>query len=156
MASSPVRLAGAMTVAVLMLGAIAQPAAAKVTFSGIGDVDIGMSESQLKDVLGPPSSSQTGRNRATTMLVYRRHKLEVLLHRQRDRAVWLGTKSRSERTSSGLGVGSSASVVRAKLRGEKCGTARAVTICSVQRGKRVMDFEMRRGKVFRVAVADVG
>jgi hypothetical protein len=156
MASSPGRLAGAMTVAALMLGAIAEPAAAKVTFSGIGDVQIGMSEADVKAELGRPSRSQTGRNRSTTMLVYRRQKLEVFLYREQDRVVSVGTKSRAQRTSSGLGVGSSTSAVRAKPRDEKCGTARGILVCSVQRGERVMDFEIRRGKVFRVAVADLG
>jgi len=156
MASSPGRLAGAMTVAALMLGAIAEPAAAKVTFSGIGAVHIGMSEADVTGALGRPSSSASGRNRATKMLVYRRQKLEVFLHREEDRVVSVGTKSRAQRTSSGLGVGSSTSVVRAKLRDEKCGTARGVMVCSVQRGERVMDFEVKRGKVFRVAVGVLG
>ena len=156
MAFSPGRLAGAMTVAALMLGAFAGPAAAHVTFSGIAGVDLGMTEDEVTGALGQPSTSRPGRTASTTMLVFRRQKLEVVLHRGHDRVVSVSTKSRAQRTRAGLGVGSSSGVVRSKLRDEKCGTARGTTVCSVQRGDNVMDFEIRRGKVIRVAVTDLG
>jgi hypothetical protein len=155
MATSPGRLAGALTTAAIFLGVLAQPAAAKVSFDGINGARLNMSKAELTDALGQPSSTQPGRNPASEILRYRRRKLDVTLHREQSRVVSIGTTSRAQRTSSGLGVGVSAALVRAKLRGEKCGTARTTTVCSVQRGNRVMDFEIRRGKVIRVTVTDL-
>lgn len=156
MASSPGRLAGAMTVAALMLGAIASPASARVTFSGIDGVNLGMSEADVTGALGTPSKSRPGRQASTKTLVYRRRKLEVVVHSGRDRVVSIITRSRAERTSAGLGIGTSTGFLRSRLRDEKCSTARDTMICSVQRGDRVMDFEIRRGRVSRVAVSDLG
>src|SRR3954447_5304900 len=138
MASSPRRLAGALTAAALAVGVLAEPAAAAVTFTGIGHVEFAMSEAEVKDTLGPPSSTKPGRDRASTMLIYRRHKLEVFLHRADDRVVSIGTRSRLERTVQGLGVDTASLAVRARLRGEKCGSERETVLCSVQRGDRVM------------------
>jgi hypothetical protein len=154
--SSPGRLAGALTAAAVVLGVAAQPAAAQVTFSGIGEVRLHMSESEVHDVLGPPSDTEPAPNPEAVNLRYHRVKIDVMVHRQDDRVVGMTTTSRAQRTSSGLGVGSSTSVVRSKLRGEKCGTARETLVCSVERRGRVMDFRIRRGKVVSVAVTTVG
>jgi hypothetical protein len=138
--------------AALAAGTIAEPAAAKVTFAGIGGVQLSMSEADLTSELGSPSSSVPARNPEAVTLRYRSHKLEVLLHRGMDRVVGVYTTSRAQRTTAGLGVGSSTPVLRARLRGEKCGVAQDTAVCSVERSGRVMDFSIRRGKVFRVAV----
>src|SRR3954469_5788971 len=118
MASSPGRLTGALIAAALALAVLAQPAAAKVTFAGINDVRFGMTEAEVTDVLGAPSSTDPGRNRSVTTLTFERRKLEVLVHRRKDSVVQVATRSRADRTSSGLGVGSTVKVVRAKLSGE--------------------------------------
>jgi hypothetical protein len=154
--SSPGRWSGALIAAALAVGAFAEPAAAKVTFAGIGDVRLSMSEAEVNDALGTPSASKPARNPDAVTLHYPRRKLEVLLHRGQDRVVGVYTTSRGQRTSSGLGVGSSSPVLRARLRGEKCGAAQRTVLCSVERDGRVMDFWIRSGKVYRVAVTTAG
>lgn len=135
------------------MGAVAESAAAKVTFSGIGDVRLGMAESDVRDEIGPPSATNTSRNRGARVLHYRRHKMEVVVETGESRVVGIKTTSRAQRTSSGLGVGSSEAEVRRKLRGEKCSTALGLRVCTVERGGTVLDFEVRRGKVSRVSLA---
>ena len=154
--SSPGRWSGALITAALIAGVVAEPAAAKVTFAGIGDVRLSMSEAEVTSVLGEPTSKAEARNAQAVNLRYRRQKIDVVLHREEDRVVGVATTSRAERTSSGLGVGSSTRVLRAKLRGEKCGSARETTVCSVERAGRVMDFVIRGGRVVSVAVSDSG
>lgn len=136
----------------LALSALADPAAARVTFSGIGDVKLGMSEEQVRDELGRPSVSRPSRNRAGTVLTYRRLKLEVTIESAGSRVVAIKTRSRAQRTSSDLGVGSSEPDVRRRLLGEKCSTALGVLVCSLQRGRAVLDFEIPRGRVTRVSL----
>jgi hypothetical protein len=152
--SSPGRVIGALITTALAIGALAGPAAAKVTFSGIADVRLNMSETAVRDALGTPTSTAPARNPDAVSLTYRRHKIEVVVHRARDRVVGIVTTSRAQRTSSGLGVGSSTRSVRAKLRGETCGAVRRARtlLCSVERRGRVLEFTIRRGKVVRVAV----
>ena len=148
------RCGAVITLAVALTAAGAQPAAAKITFGGIGDVDLGMSEGDLRAALGQPSTAQTGgRPDGTAHLMFRRRKLEVMVNRRRDQVVGIKTTSRAERTSSGLRVGSSTATVRRKLRGEKCSTAQRTLVCNVERDGNVMDFEIRGGKVVRVGVA---
>jgi hypothetical protein len=150
------RWSGALITAVLAVGLIAEPAGAKVTFSGIGGVKLGMSEDDVRDALGPASSEGRWRDRQAVILSYRRRKIEVLIDRQADRVMGVKTASRAQRTSSGLGVGSSEHIVRWRLRGEKCGGAQGTRVCSVERDGGVLDFDIRRGKVIRVSVTLTG
>jgi hypothetical protein len=149
------RWTGALMTTAVVAGLVAGPAGAKVTFSGIGDVRLNMSEAAVREALGTPSSSRSLRHgdREAVTLLYRRRKIEVVLDRDADRVMGVKTTSRAQKTSSGLGVGSSLRSVRDKLRGEKCGTALRVLVCSVERGESVIDFDLRRGKVVRVSVS---
>ena len=154
--SSPGRWSSALISAALIAAVVAEPAAAKVTFSGIGDVRLSMSEAEVTDALGDPTSEFRAPNPEAVHLRYKRHKIEVVLFRDEDRVVGVTTTARGQRTRSGLGVGSSSGVLRDKLRGEKCGSVRETTVCSVERNGRVMDFKIRGGKVVSVAVTASG
>ena len=154
--SSPGRLTGASLALAAVLLVAASPAVAKVTFSGIGEIRLNMPESAVTDRLGQPSSTEPYRTPQAVRLTYRRQKLTVIVDRNENRVVSITSTARGERTSSGLGVGSREKVVRAKLRGEKCSTALGTLVCSVERAGRHMDFELRRGKVFRVGVGVLG
>ena len=150
------RWSGALVTLALASGLIVEPAGAKVTFSGIGGVELGMSRTDVREELGAASSEKLWTDDRTVILQYRRRKLEVLLDPEFDRVVAVKTTSRAQRTSSGLGVGSSERSVRDRLRGEKCGSAAGVRVCSVDRNGRVMDFACRRGKVVSVSVSRSG
>jgi hypothetical protein len=150
------RWSGALLTAALAAGLVAEPAGAKVTFSGIGGVELGMSESQVREELGSASSERQWTDGRSVLLRYRRRKLEVLLDRDSDRVMGVKTTSRAQRTSSGLGVGSSERTVRARLQGERCSSAAGTRVCSLERNGRVMDFACRRGKVIGVGVTRTG
>src|SRR4051794_33941330 len=147
------RWSGALTTAGLAVAALAAPATADITFDGIGAVSVGMSGAAVRGKLGPPSSSRDLLGRDATILVYRRRKLEVTLHRGQDQVVAVKTTSRAQKTASGLGVGSSERAVHTRLKGERCAAAAGYRVCSVERAGIVMDFESRRGTVVRVGVA---
>jgi len=139
--------------ALAVAAAVASPAHAKVTFDGIGAIKLGMSEADVRAELGRPSSERTGgRADEAATLLYRRRKLEVTVQRAEDRVVAVKTTARSQRTASGLGIGSSKAAVQRRLRGEKCNAAAGVLVCSVERDGAVMDFDLRRGRVVRVSV----
>jgi hypothetical protein len=138
--------------AALAGGAAAEPVAAKVTFSGIGDVRLGMAEADVRSEMGRPTTTRLSRNRGAVVLHYRRRKLDVTIDSGQSRVVGVRTRSRAQRTRSGLGVGSTKTEVRRKLRGEKCATALRVLVCTVERSGAIMDFELRRDKVTRVTV----
>lgn len=150
------RWTGALTTTAVAAGLVADPAGATVTFSGIGDVRLNMSEASVRQALGRPSSSKPWRDQQAVRLFYPRRKIEVLLDRDADQVVGVKTTSRKEKTSSGLGVGSSLRSVRGKLRGERCGSALRVLVCSVERDGRIMDFDLRRSRVVRVSVTRLG
>jgi hypothetical protein len=150
------RWSGALITAALAAGLVAEPAGAKVTFSGIGDVKLGMSEADVREELGRPSSTGRWTDGRSTLLKFRRRKIEVVVDRDSGQVMGIKTTSRGQRTSSGLGVGSSERTVRARLRGERCSTALDKRVCSLERGGRVMDFVLRRAKVVHVAVTRTG
>lgn len=149
------RWSGALTTAALAVAAQAPPATANITFEGIGPASLDMSGEDVRETLGPPSASHELRGRDAVVLIYRRRKLEVTLHRGRNRLVAVKTTSRAQRTASGLGVGSTDRAVRTRLRDEKCSTAAGHRVCSVERAGIVMDFECRRGRVVRVGVTRI-
>ena len=68
----------------------------------------------------------------------------------------VSTTRTSERTASGIGVGSTEAQVKAKIKGVKCATDGGFRHCYLGKfraGRRVTDFAIKRGKVSR---ADVG
>jgi hypothetical protein len=150
------RWSGALMTTALAVGLVADPAAAKITFSGISDVRLGMSEEEVRAELGAPSATSTSRNRGASVLHYRRQKLEVTIESALSRVVAIKTRSLAQRTSSDLGVGSREADVRRKLRGENCSSALGTLVCSLERGGAVLDFEIPRGRVTRVSLTRAG
>lgn len=137
----------------MLCGVLAAGAEARITVNrGIGDVGLGMTAAEVRRTLGRASlETVSGRSRN---LVYRRRALVVTL--VGGRVVIVATRSRRERTRSGVGVGSTRAVVRSRLRGERCGTKAGVAFCrvgSVRPGRRSTTFQLERGRVVTVTIA---
>ena len=142
----------AAVVAVMALFAtLTGTASAKVTWRGIGPVELGMSASQVRAELGSPSEVEEAHAPGSQRYHYPRRKLEVALYS--GKVVAVHTRSRAHRTSSGIGVGTSERTMRRRLRGETCGEAQGRRVCSVARRNTVMDFNCRRGRVVRIGVS---
>ena len=141
---------GTIGAMVSLAGLGAGPAAAEITGEGIAGVHVGMDEATVVDRLGHPSATTGREGPDTKRLDYRRHKLDVLLHR--GQVIRVRTTSSGQRTPGGVGPGTSQRAMLRKLRGERCGTAQGARVCWVLDGATVLSFTCRRG---RVTVAEV-
>jgi hypothetical protein len=132
-------------------------AATIVPQKGIAGVRIGMTKGKVRSVLGKPLSVKRGSNDFGRYTIFRYGRLQVLF--QGNAAVTsVSTTRRSERTLSGVGVGSTEAQVEATVKGVKCRTDSGFRHCYVGRfgaGQRVTDFSIKRGKVTRVDVGVV-
>jgi hypothetical protein len=129
----------------------ADPATAKITTAGIAGLDVGMSEAAVRSAVGDPSAVSAGEPDGTVLLDYRRRKLDVLL--RGGSVIRMRTTSRAEATSSGVGPGTSERTMRRKVRGERCATARRAHVCWLVRGRTVLTFSCRHGRVTMAEVA---
>jgi hypothetical protein len=135
----------------------ASAAATIVPQKGIAGVRIGMNPPRVRLVLGNPLRADHVKNEFGAATVWRYRRLQVTF--QGDRSVTaVSTTRRSERTASGVGVGSSEAQLKAGVKGLTCKTESGVRYCYLGKflaGHRVTDFFLKRGKVSRVAIGVV-
>lgn len=111
-----------------------------------------MTVKEVRTRLGAPSL-ETVSNGARNY-VYRRRLLVVSI--VGSRVAIVSTRSRRERTSGGIGVGSKDSDVRRRLPRARCGTTAGVQYCrvgSIRPGRRSTTFQIQQGRVVTVTVA---
>jgi hypothetical protein len=143
------------TLALAVAIALAQPAGANARIilnRGVGPVRIGMTLQEVRAKLGKPDIAE--RSGSTTSLVYRARKLVVTSLDGRVRIV--STRSHRERTSRGVGPGSTIALVRRRVRDVRCGAKAGVIACklgSSRRGRRSTVFLISHGIVDTVSVA---
>ena len=137
---------------VLCLLAAGTASARIVAFESVAGIELGTSESDVRDELGEPTSVRQGPLIGTRTFVYKRRKLEVMIDDGRVGSIM--TRSRAERMSNGLGVGTSEKRLKRKLRGERCGPVpqSSYELCGISRGDASMEFWLRRGRVSAVAL----
>ena len=138
---------------VFVLAAPAGDASAKVTWTGIGSVKLGMSLSEVRAVLGRPSEVKEAHVPRARRYVYRRAKLVVTI--ADGRVVAIETTSRVQRAPRGVRVGMSKRKMRRLVRGERCSDAEGRTVCSLERGTTVMDFIVRKRRVVAIGLSRV-
>jgi hypothetical protein len=147
------RMLATAAIALVLGAATAEAAAARIVLNrGVGRVRIGMTAAQVRAQL--PAPDVTERSGSTTSLVYRSRKLVVTLLRGRVQIV--STRSRRERTATGVGPGSPQRAVRRTVRGVRCGQKAGVYACklgSSRRGRRSTVFLIAGGVVETVSVA---
>jgi hypothetical protein len=145
----------ALLAAVLALGALAAPAAARIVpFKSIAGLDLGISEAAVRAEVGEPTRVQEGPDVGHRTLVYARRRLWVVIANEQVGAV--RTRSRGHRTRDGLGVGTGLARLRSKLRGERCHTLPRHMLCSVHRPDAVMSYVVTRGRVSEVQLSSSG
>jgi hypothetical protein len=141
----------------LLLSAPAADAMIQVD-RGIGGARLGNTKAEVRAALGKPSKDTTGTNEFGTYREYRyRGGLRVLFQGDR-RVTGVDTTGLGDRTSRGVGVGSTENAVKTKVGGVTCeGLGGGQRLCrtgdGVTVGGRNTDFFIRDGRVDRVVVA---
>jgi hypothetical protein len=143
---------------VLVLIAAAPAAALIVVQRSIAGVKLGMTAKQVRAVLGKPDAVSYPSNPIQgTVKRYRYGLTEVFIARGKDGRVYLvTTRSTRQKTSDGVGVGSSETVVHAHVKDVRCEGSGSTRTCEVGRllpGHRVTSFFISKaGRVKRVSL----
>ncbi len=146
----------ATALAALGLAAAAAPAPAVIQLErGIAGARLGNTVEQVRAALGPPSRTVTGENAfgPFTELRYPGG-LRVGLQGG-ERVTRVSTTGLGDRTTSGVGVGSSERTLRARVPRVRCATEQGFRLCTRGRlapGQRVTTFRIRGGRVTEVDV----
>ncbi|HEY1596370.1 MAG TPA: hypothetical protein VGF74_13315 [Thermoleophilaceae bacterium] len=119
-----------LAVAVMLLAAA--PAGAVIRpQKGMAGVRLGMSQTQMRDVLGEPSMAKQGDNDfgPFTQFIYP-HSITVTFQGNRH-VTGISTRGRTEKTERGVGVGSTEAAVKAKVGHVRCETISGKPTCHV-------------------------
>ncbi len=124
---------------------------------GIGGVNLGMTQAQVRAKRGKPAKVVHGKNEfgPYTEFRYPGYKIDF---QQNDTVTSIVTTSAREQTPSGAGVGSTWAQVHARVPHVQCSGSPKLGEChvgSLLPGKRVTDFFFALGKVDRVVVGFV-
>ena len=150
-----------LTVAAALLAPLGAPAAAEALVQvdrGIGGARLGNSRAEVRAALGAPESSRSGANDFGRFLQWRFRGGITVIFQDRREVTTVSTTGRGDRTPRGVGVGSTEAQVRARVRGIRCETIAGFRSCHTGRftaGEIITDFQLRGGKVRRVAVGRV-
>jgi hypothetical protein len=125
---------------------------------GIAGARLGNSQGEVRAALGKPVRVIRDRNVFGPTLTFRyRGGLSVFFQGRRTVSA-VFTTGRGDRTTRGVGVGSSERAVRRRVPGVTCDTVSGFRSCHTNEflpGQRITDFRIRNGKVNRVAVSFV-
>jgi hypothetical protein len=145
----------------VLVAMIVLPAGASgaiIVQKGIGGVTLGMSKTKVRAKLGAPIRTRTGKNEFGTYAVFVYLRVRVTFQGGAA-ATAVQTTSKQERTSNGVGVGSTTAAVKSRIAGVKCElSAPGSGHCFVGNfnpGRRVTDFFIAKGRVTRVVVGFV-
>ena len=125
---------------------------------GIAGARLGSSRAEVRAALGAPSKTASGRNDFGPWLRYTYAGGVRVFFQGRSEVTSVETTGLGDRTSKGVGVGSTEADVVANVSHCTRGTFETVRMChtgDVLPGKRVTDFRIENGKVARVTVAIV-
>ncbi|MBX5470526.1 MAG: hypothetical protein IRZ21_11600 [Thermoleophilaceae bacterium] len=154
-----IRVAVSLCCAALAALVAATPASALIRVQkGIAGVSIGMTQTQMREVLGEPIRTRQGLNDLGpyTQFVFR-GRIAVTFQGNR-RVTSIYTSGPSERTSDGIGVGSRERSVLRHVPNVQCrsiGRSRSCYVGSFLPGRRVTVFKIVRGRVARVTIGVV-
>jgi hypothetical protein len=151
------RAALALAVVVSALAAVSTAAALIVPQKSIAGVRLEMTQAKVRSVLGKPARVIEGSNDFGPYTEFRYTGLRITFQGHTSVTAIFATR-RSERTATGVGVGSTEAQVRAGVRGVRCRTEFGFRSCTVGRflaGRRVTDFAIKRGRVTSVRLGFV-
>lgn len=151
-------LVTSLVIAVLLVAPATASALIQID-RGIGGVRIGNTKAEVRAALGRPHRARSGRNAfgPFTRYTYRRERISVLFQGG-NQVSSVTTTGRGDRTTRGVGVGSTERTVDARVPRVKCETIGGTRSCHTgdfTAGRRVTDFLIRRGRVTRVTVGIV-
>jgi hypothetical protein len=142
-------------VGIALLAALTVPAGATIRLQrGIDGVRLGMTRDQVKAVLGNPRGVKPGKNPFGRYTRYRYPKMTIFFQGNRT-VTSVYTTSRTQRTPSGIGVGSTRSALKARIRGVRCRQNLGANLCWVgglRPGKRLTTFYFRGNRISQIAV----
>jgi hypothetical protein len=125
---------------------------------GIAGARLGNSRAEVRAALGTPSKVTSGTNDFGPWVNYRYPGGIRVMFQGRTQVTSVSTSGRGDRTSRGVGVGSTEASVKARVKGVKCETIVSIRSCHTGdflAGRRVTDFRIKGGKVTSVAVGFV-
>ncbi|MHB8059499.1 MAG: hypothetical protein ACYDHO_01535 [Gaiellaceae bacterium] len=151
--------------AVFVLIVLALPASASaliVPQRSIAGAKLGMTRAQAEARLGAPNRVRTRKSESFGFtwrdLVYGRVTVSVFLPSNGSRVFALTTKSKLERTTTGVGIGSTLAQVKAGLKGETCRREFGIHHCWLggwKAGKAVTDFLLAHRRVSKITISYV-
>lgn len=150
----------ALTTAAALAAALLVPGAAGAVIvpqHGMGGVSVGDTPAKVRRVAGPPVRVVNGANEFGPYSEYRYRGFTVTLQGRR-RVTSIATRSRLQRTRSGVGVGSTEAQVRAGVRGVRCESIETFRTCGLgveEPGRIVTRFAIQGGRVVVVAVGRI-
>jgi hypothetical protein len=142
-----------LLLALTMLVATASADAAIVPGKSIAGVKLSMTQQQVKDLLGEPNDTITGSNEFGQFTVFKYRRLRVTFQGNAS-VTAVKTIRRSERTSKGIGVGSTRAQVKRRVTGVVC-EKRLCTKGRLEAGQRVTVFRLFHRRVTSVLVGFV-
>ena len=150
----------AACLAVLSALAGAGPAAAVIRpQKGMAGARLGMTQTQMRKVLGEPTRAKQGMNDFGPYTQFFYPRAITVTFQGNRRITGISTHGRSEKTERGVGVGSREAAVQAKVGHVRCETIAKSRACHVGRfepGRRVTVFLIsKRGRVATVTVSFV-
>lgn len=151
------RVAAAGLAAACALALVGTAGATIVINRGIGGVNLGMTQAQVRAKRGKPAKVVRGKNEFGPYTEYR-YPGYTIDFQQNDTVTSIVTTSAREHTPSGAGVGSTWAQVHRKVPHVQCSGSPKLGECHVGAllpGKRVTDFFFVLGKVNRVVVGIV-
>lgn len=163
---NPARRTVATTLATLTVVAVPVTAVAQadlVVQKSLAGVKLGMTRAQVEKVLGEPSAVSRPTNEIFGRYTELRYGLtRVSLFDGEDGTVFsVTTTSKKQRTSRGVGVGSTEKVLRQKVKGVRCetyaGRFRICTVGTASPGRTVTDFRigLKSKKVARITLGTI-
>lgn len=144
-----------------LVAALALPAPASALIQlnrGIAGARLGNTTAEVRAALGNPAGVRHGQNVFGPFTRYRYAGGITVFFQGRENVSSVSTRGLGDRTTGGVGVGSSERTLRRRVRGERCETSGGSRLCytgSLRPGGRNTTFFIRRGRVSRVTVARV-
>jgi len=145
-----------------VLALSASGSAAIVPQHSIAGVKLGLTRAQVEARLGTPIRVQSRKSKSFGFswrdLVYSRVTVSVFLPSNGSKVFGLTTKSKLERTTTGVGVGSTLAQVKAGLSGETCRREYGIDHCWLgnwDAGRAITDFRLVSGRVSKITISYV-
>ncbi|MGB2712408.1 MAG: hypothetical protein WBC33_12945 [Conexibacter sp.] len=125
---------------------------------GIAGARLNNTKAEVHAALGTPTSKRTGTNDFGSFLQESYRGGITVFYQGAKRVTSVATTGLGDRTTRGVGVGSTEATVKARVSGVTCETVVGIRSCHTNDftpGQRVTDFLIKNGKVTRVSVGFV-